>query len=63
MKIQTECIYTNVDLDGYIWRNEDGVNVCGRISDWIGLKIIDIYEWSMNGFKKGIESLPPTQSL
>ena len=33
----------NVDLDGYRWRNYDY---------WIGLKIIDIYEY---GFKKLVE--------
>ena len=25
----------NVDLDGYSWRNEDGVNLCRRKLDWI----------------------------
>ena len=30
----------NVDLDGYRWSNNDGVNSCWRI---LGLKIIDIW--------------------
>ena len=28
----------NVDLDGYSFRNDDGVNLCRRILDWIGFK-------------------------
>ena len=33
----------NVDKDGYRWRNDDGVNVLEAY--WIGLKLIDFYEF------------------
>ena len=43
-------MHMNVDLDGYRWRN-DSANLCRRILNWIGFKILYI----MNGFKKFVE--------
>ena len=32
----------NVNLDGYRWSYDDGVNLCRWILDWIGTKLIII---------------------